>query len=269
MRQADRSVRSRSSEPQVDELPTLGSHLRALRGCLLWIGAGVALGTVLGWFLYPAVFDLVQRPLLAAGTAGGRLTVLNFPRIGSAFSTQLKVSVHLGILVSLPWSVFQTGRFIWPGLQSHEKRSVAVLLLAAASLFLLGSLFGWVCLTPAIAMMTDFAPTSTSTVVSAEDYLTFVLRMVAVFGAAFLLPVVMVLLTVLGIVSSRSWLRQWRWAIVMAALFAAVASPSGDVPTMSLLASPIIVLYFVAVGTGAAWEFARVHRILRADRTRV
>ena len=245
---------------------TIGYHLKELGRRLLWIAAGLTIGSVIGWCVYPHAFAFIQQPLLDAGGADGRMTLLNFPRLGSALSTQIKLSIFLGFLISLPWTALQVGVYVWPGLAKREQRVIAVLLISATPLFLTGIAFGWLCMPSTIAVMADFAPASTATMVSAEDYLTFVMRMLVSFGVAFLLPIVMVGLTMMGVMAASAWLHGWRVAMIVAVVFAAVASPSGDIATLAVLTSPIVFLYFSAIGICAGWEWWQVKKLTRGDK---
>lgn len=242
---------------------TIAGHLRELRRRLVAVLIGVILGTVVGWIIYEPLFQVLQRPLLASQHGEGRLTSLNFAGIGTAFSTQLKVSLFVGLVLSLPWTIYQVSAFVWPGLEKRERRIAIVSAGAAMPLFLLGVAIAWYFLPQSIVILTGFAPDFTSTLVNAEVYFDFVLRMMGAFGLAFLLPILMVSLICSGLVSSRSWLRGWRWAVLVAFIFAAVASPSGDLITMTGLGLPIVALYFGAIGVGYAWEYWHVSRFAK------
>lgn len=248
------------SDPRED---TIAGHLRELKRRIIAILIGVVLGTVIGWVVYEPLFQVLQQPLLASQQGEGRLTSLNFAGIGTAFSTQLKVSLFVGIVLSLPWIIYQVSAFVWPGLEKRERRIAIVSAAAAMPLFLSGVAIAWYFLPQSIVILTGFAPDFTSTLVNAEVYFDFILRMMGAFGLAFLLPIVMVGLMFSGLVSSGSWMRGWRWAVLVAFIFAAVASPSGDLITMTGLGLPIVALYFGAIGIGYAWEHWNISRFVK------
>src|SRR5690625_8047786 len=100
-------------------------------------------------------------------------------------------------------------------------------------LLLGGIALAWIFVQVSIEVLAGFAPAYTAIMINAEVYFDFVLKMLLSFGCAFLLPLVIVGLTEMGIVPSRTWLKGWRWAILLSFLFAAMASPSGDILTRS------------------------------------
>lgn len=224
----------------------LREHLRELRHRVVLAAAGIALAAVLGWFLYPPVIDALQQPLPRA--TDGRLVALNFTGVATSFDMRVKVSVFLGVLVASPWWLLQLWLFITPGLTRRERRTALAFVAAAVPLFLAGAYLAWRVLPTAVALLTEFTPEDAANLIDAQLYLSFVMRVVLAFGIAFLLPVVMVALTTVGLVRGATWLRGWRWAVLLVFVFAAFATPTPDAITMILLALPMCGLYFGAVG---------------------
>lgn len=95
----------------------------------------------------------------------------------------------------------------------------------------------------------------------AQAYLSFVAQIILAFGLVFLLPVFMVAFNMVGIVRARTYLRGWRWAVVLGCVFSAVMTPTPDVVTMLAMTLPIIVLYFAAVGVAALNDRRRDRRL--------
>ncbi len=248
----------------VEEM-TLADHLRELRKRLVKAALGILAGLGAGLVWYEPIFQFLQRPMLQILEDSDRLVAVNFAGLGSAFTVQLKVTLFVGLVVSAPWWLYQLWAYVRPGLLPRERVGAMAFLAAAVPLFLGGVLCAWYFLPPSVAVLTGFAPDFTATIVNAEVYFDFVLRMVTAFGLAFLLPIVMLGLTMVGLVGSGAWLRGWRWAVLLAFLFAALASPSGDVLTMTALAAPICLLYFAAIGGCRLWEWRLVRRLTRLD----
>ena len=117
----------------------------------------------------------------------------------------------------------------------------------------------------AVGILTSFTPENTLNLITAQLYLTFIMRMVLAFGLAFLLPVVMVGLNLAGIVRASTWLAGWRWAVLLAFVFAAVATPTADAISMFALAIPICALYFAAVGLCALHDRRADRKAARAE----
>lgn len=224
----------------------LREHLRELRRRTVLAALGVVVGAVLGWYLYDPVLEALQEPLLSIEREG--LVALNFAGVATSFDMKVKVSLFLGVLVSSPWWLLQLWLFITPGLTRRERRYAVVFLAAATPLFLAGAWLAWRVLPNAVALLTEFTPEGSANLIDAQLYLSFVMRVLLAFGVAFLLPVVMVALNFAGLVRARTWMRGWRWAVLLVFTFAAFATPTPDAITMILLALPMVGLYFLAVG---------------------
>lgn len=248
---------------------TLGGHLREARRRLALAALAIVVGLVVGLVCYEPVFQFLQQPMLQILDDSDRLVAVNFAGLGSAFTVQLKVALFVGLVASAPFWLYQLWAFVRPGLLPRERGGALIFFAAAVPLFLLGVLCAWFALPPAVEVLTGFAPDFTATIVNAEVYFDFVLRMVTAFGLAFLLPIVMIGLSIMGVVASATWLRGWRWAVLLSFLFAALASPSGDVLTMTALAAPICLLYFSAVLVCRLWEWHLVRRLTRGDQSKL
>jgi sec-independent protein translocase protein TatC len=239
----------------------LREHLLELRKRVGRAALGLVVGGGLGWWLYPYVFSILQRPVVRLQEERGQLIALNFSGVLSAFDMQLKVSLFVGVLVSSPIWVYQLWAFITPGLTRRERLVTVGFLSAAVPLFLTGAFLAWYLLPQAVGVLTGFTPNDAANLISAQEYLTFVMRMVLAFGAGFLLPVIMVALTMVGLVEGRTWLHGWRLAVMLSFVFGAVATPTGDAISMLVLAIPITFLYFVAVTIGLLLDRRRARRL--------
>ena len=226
----------------------LREHLRELRRRVALIAVGLVAGAVAGWLVYEPVFRLLQRPVLEVAAARGDDVSLNFQGVATAFDMQVKVSLFLGVLVTSPWWLYQLWAFITPGLTHKERRYALAFIAAGVPLFLSGAALAWFALPNAVRFLVDFAPADTTNWVDAQLYLGFVMRIVLAFGFGFLVPVVMVALNFAGLVRARTLLNGWRWAVLAAFTFAAVATPTPDVVTMLTVAFPVCGLFFLAIG---------------------
>ena len=243
----------------------LRAHLAELRKRVVLAAGGLVVGGVVGWIVYPKVFEILQAPVVALHSARGQLIALNFNGVVSGFDMQIKVSLFVGVLVSSPWWLYQLWAFITPGLTRRERIVTVGFLAAAVPLFLVGAVLAWWLLPKAVALLTGFTPADSTNLISAPEYLTFVMRMVLAFGAGFLLPVVMVALTMAGVVAGRTWLAGWRVAVLLAFVFGAVATPTGDAISMLVLAIPISGLYFAAVGVAIVLDRRKARRAAAAE----
>jgi sec-independent protein translocase protein TatC len=213
------------------------------------------LGGVVGWFLSSFVLDAISAPINAIAVAQGRNAALNYTDVTSAFNLKMLIALYVGLFVSSPVWLYQIFAFLVPGLTKKEKRYVFGFFFTAIPLFLAGCAAGWFVLPHIVALLTSFASKDSAALMPAEDYLNFVLKLVLAIGVAFVMPVFLVLLNFIGILSGKAILKGWRFAILIICVFTAIATPSADVFSMFLLAIPIILLYFLAVGI-AFWHDA-------------
>jgi sec-independent protein translocase protein TatC len=234
----------------------LREHLRELRTRLFKAGVAVLLGAVIGWFLYPRVYEALQAPILQIRADRLRqnptdVVTLSFDQVATSFNLQLRMSFYIGIVLSSPVWLYQLWAFIVPGLTKREKRYSMGFVGAAVPLFLAGIALAWKVLPNAIKFLTAFTPVGTANIINASDYFTFVLQIILAFGIAFVIPLLLVALNFAGVLSAVAMAKAWRVAVFLCFLFAAVASPTPDAGSMLALAFPMVGLYLVAVGI--AW----------------
>jgi sec-independent protein translocase protein TatC len=226
----------------------LREHLKELRNRLVKAAAAVVLGTVAGFFIYNPVLEELARPIQELNAREGRDAALNFDGVASSFDLMIQVSIFLGVVISSPVWLFQLWAFITPGLRSRERRVALSFIAVAVPLFLAGLYLAWLILPNAVRVLTDFTPAGFSNIITVTVFITFILRLMLAFGIAFLLPVVLFGLNLVGIVSGRQLLKAWRIVVFLVCLFAAMAAPGADAMSMFYLAAPMLVLFFAAIG---------------------
>ncbi len=223
---------------------SVAGHLKELRKRLLLALAGITVGAVGGWFLYDPIMDYITAPLLAMEDAN---TVINFPTIGGGLDLKMRVALWAGILVSSPWWIYQLGAFIMPGLKRREKIYTITGGAVGGVLFGAGATSGVMMIPRAVEILQSFVPAEAFSVLQADTYVDFYLRLVLLFGASFLLPEILVVLNFLGVLSAKAMLHGWRWAVLVAFTFAAIANPLPSPWPMIFQASVLILLYLLAV----------------------
>lgn len=229
---------------------SLGDHLLEFRRRLLICALSVLAGAVVGWIYFETVYRHLTEPFryYQARATDGTLATLNFANATDAFSLTLTIAIFVGVIISSPVWLFQIWAFIVPGLTRREKRLSLAFVGAMVPLFLAGCWFAYLTLPKALIILFGFTPEGGSNIQQASDYFQFATRFILVFGGAWLLPVFLVGLNVIGILRARTMLRTWRVAVLAIFVFAAVATPTPDPFTMFLLAGPLTVLYFGAIG---------------------
>jgi len=230
------------------------SHLIELRDRL--VRASIAVALVFGVLaFYPgpsALYDLLAAPLVAQLPQGSTMIATN---VISPFLVPLKITLLASFLVALPVVLYQVWAFVAPGLYSHEKRLVLPLVFSSTLLFFIGVAFCYFFVFGQVfKFIQSFAPKSIMAAPDIEAYLSFVMSMFIAFGAAFEVPVVVVVLARMGLVTVEK-LREFRgYFIVLAFVIAAVITPP-DVVSQLALAIPMCILY--ELGVFAAGYFIR------------
>lgn len=227
---------------------SLSGHLKELRNRLFWSAIFLVAGSIAGWFMFDAVFAELQRPILALANQSGSNATINFPTVVSAFDVRLQVSIFLGVMMSSPIWLFNIWSFITPGLKKKERKYTIWFVLVAVPLFLAGTALAWSSLPTFVEVLVGFTPAGSANVINASDYILFTIRILLVFGIAFVLPVVLVLLNFAGIITAQNILKSWRMAIFVSAVVGAIATPVAEPMAMFLLMVPLLILYFVAAG---------------------
>ena len=227
---------------------SLSGHLKELRNRLFWSSIFLVAGSIAGWFMFDAVFAELQRPIVELSKEAGSNATINFPTVVSAFDVRLQVSIFLGVMMSSPVWLFNIWSFITPGLKKKERKYTIWFVVVAVPLFLAGTALAWASLPTFVQVLVGFTPAGSANVINASDYILFTIRILLVFGIAFVLPVVLVLLNFAGVITAKNILKSWRMAIFVSAVVGAIATPVAEPMAMFLLMVPLLILYFVAAG---------------------
>ena len=236
---------SGAGEPSGKEQPFV-THLMELRDRL--VRAAIAIGVVFGLLcLWPGpagMYDFLAAPLVSHLPKGATLIATN---VISPFVVPLKITLMAAFLLALPVVLYQAWAFVAPGLYAHEKKLVLPLVVSSTVLFLIGVSFCYFFVFGKVfAFIQSFAPKSITAAPDIEAYLSFVLTMFIAFGAAFEVPVVVVVLTRMGLVSIEK-LQEFRsYFVVLAFIIAAIITPP-DVVSQLALTIPMCVLYEVGI----------------------
>ncbi|HEY9812338.1 MAG TPA: twin-arginine translocase subunit TatC [Candidatus Sericytochromatia bacterium] len=231
---------------ELDELPgdvemSLFDHLEELRQRIFYALIGIGVG-IIGCFL--AVKPLVQ--LLEVPAKGIKFLQL---APGEYFFVSLKVAGYSGLLVASPFVLYQIIQFVLPGLTRRERGLVGPVVLGSSVLFFAGLVFAYLLLIPAaLNFFITYGEGVVEQMWSIDRYFEFVLLLLFSTGLAFQIPIIQILLSFLGIVSSGQMLSGWRFVVVGATILGAVLTPSTDPLTQSLLAGAVLGLYFGGIG---------------------
>ncbi|MHA7262264.1 twin-arginine translocase subunit TatC [Arthrobacter sp. TMN-37] len=241
-------ARTRGRKANPEGRMALKEHLREARIRLVKSALAVVAGTVVGFFIYNPVLEALAAPIQELNEREGRSAALNFDAVASPFDLLIQVSVFLGLIISSPVWLYQLWAFITPGLHAKERRISLSFIAVAVPLFLAGIYLAWLVLPNAVRVLTDFTPGGFTNIITVSVFITFILRLMLAFGIAFLLPVVLFGLNLVGLISGRQILKAWRITVFLVCLFAAMAAPGADAVSMFYLAVPMLVLFFAAIG---------------------
>lgn len=230
----------------IGDSQTLLEHLNELRKRLVWAALALMIGTVVSFLFAQYILDFLMTPY--AESIGGQASLQTL-RPTEGIETYFKVSLMTGAILAMPVILAQVWLFISPGTTAQEKRYIYIFVPSALLLFLLGIAFAWFVLAPAaIFFLANFMTDIFKTDWTSQEYISFVTRLVFWMGVAFQLPIVAYFAARIGLVSSRNLREQWRIAIVVVAVLAAVITPSIDPVTMLLTMAPLLILYILSIG---------------------
>ena len=229
-----------------DTKQPLLEHLIELRRRLLWCLATLVVTFFICFSFAKDIFAVLVQPLLQAGQ--GKLI---YTDIFEAFFVQVKVALFAAFMVSFPVLAIQLWRFVAPGLYAKEKKAFLPFLLATPVFFAAGACFAYFVAMPwalhfLLSYQGDVGGVSQEALPGVGNYLNFVTRFLFGFGAAFLLPILLMILERAGLVTREQLAKSRRYAIVAAAAVSAVLTPP-DVVSMLLLLVPLYSLYEFAI----------------------
>lgn len=270
-----KSARKQEKQPQDPEgrMP-LVEHLRELRNRLMKAVLAILAVAVLGMVFYDEIADFLTGPMLEQigckdgfgesdeREACGNLTING---LVGPFTVMLKISLTVGMVLASPVWLYQLWAFLAPGLHREEKKYASAFVCTGVPLFLAGAYVAYLILPTAAEALIQFTPEGANNLIDLGEFVDIIARLVLVFGLAFELPLVLVMLNFGGVVTGRQLLGWWRITVVCIALFSAVATPTGDPLTMGALAVPIVLLYFGAVGVSMLNDRRRARKNPYAD----
>lgn len=226
---------------------TVIEHLTELRYRLIVSLTAIVVGGIVAYALYDPILELLLSPLDDSGSIGGvEVDEVYVPGITTAFFLRMKVSAYMGLVFALPVTLYQFWRFITPGLHPREKRFAIPFVASALVLFGIGAWIAFAMMPVSIKFLLGFVGPA-EPLIQLTEYLNFVIYMTMGFGLSFEFPLVLVFLGMLGVLPSSALTKRRRVAFLLAFLVAALATPSGDPLSQTILAVPLYILYEVSI----------------------
>jgi sec-independent protein translocase protein TatC len=225
----------------------LSDHLRELRARILRVAMVMVLAVVISLFFFEELYDFVYGPYLQAQEAlpeGQSIATTSGP--GGGILLYLKLCGFAALIGTSPYWLYQIWAFILPGLHPNERKWSRIFVAVAAPLFFFGIFLGYVTLPKGLEILIGLNPDGLTNLVDFNEYLQFFTRTLLVFGIAFEIPVFVVMLNLAGVVKGKQLAAYRPWIIVGSFIFAAIATPSADPFTMTFMAVPMVLLFFVS-----------------------
>ncbi|MHB8376010.1 MAG: twin-arginine translocase subunit TatC [Dehalococcoidia bacterium] len=229
--------------PDEGRVLTVIEHLQELRhrvmmsALALVVGVGVSIWPLTKYALHFLVIPAQQQ---LQGFKLHQFQLLDY------WSTYFRVSLLLGVALAMPVIMYEILAFVAPGLTKGERKWLYPIVVGASVMFVLGMAFGYyVELPPALRFLLHANSNDVEPTIGVQTYVDTVTRLLLVTGLVFETPFVMMGLAKIGVVTSRRLLGWWRYAILLAFVIAAIVTPSIDPVTQTVVALPILVLYFL------------------------
>lgn len=167
--------------------------------------------------------------------------------VAEGFSIKMQMSILVGLIIVVPLFVFELWGFIAPGLTPKERKSVRLVAPLSVILFVSGVTAAYFVLPAGINWLASQNPPDAKYMPTVQQTLLFILKMCLAFGLVFQMPVVLMFLAKVGVITSKTLISNWRYAVVAISITAAVVTPSNDAFTMSMMCAPMILLYILSI----------------------
>ncbi|MGO2683038.1 twin-arginine translocase subunit TatC [Microbacterium sp.] len=234
---------------------SLGAHLVELRRRLMISAAALVVAMIISFFVTEPIIEFITAPIDRIADEHPEVVVgLTFSTVTAPFDLRMRMALSIGIFLAAPVWLWQIWAFIMPGLTRKEVKYTIGFVAAAIPLFFGGCYVGSLVVPHVIELMATFTPEGANNLYEGKLFYDFTLKLMLVVGVSFVLPVFLVALNLAGVMTGRAILKGWRVAVLIASVFAALATPAADVVSMLLLAGILVVLFFAAAGVSMLFD---------------
>lgn len=221
---------------------TLTEHLAELRSRLIKSAYAILLGMVICYNFSERIFDIIRGPIAPYLPSGG----LVFTAPADKFIAHLKLSFFGGMILTCPVWIYQLWRFVAPGLYTKERKYSLGFIFFGSLLFVLGVLFAYFGVFPmAFKFLMGYGGEVDKPMITIDQYLSFFITTTLMFGLAFELPLVIVILGLMELVSAKFLREKRRYAVMILTVLAAIITPP-DLLSMLMMLAPMVLLYEIA-----------------------
>jgi sec-independent protein translocase protein TatC len=237
-------------ETEKEPMTTMGflDHLEELRKRLVYSIVAVIAGTGLCWGYRERIYGVMQKPIVDALRAHHLPEKLVYVNPTDPFNLYLKIAMLAGLFLTSPFVLYQVWMFISPGLYRNEKKYVVPFMVSTIALFSLGGYFGYRVAYPrALDFFIDFSGQFTP-MITIGEYTSLFMSIVLGMGLIFEMPILVFFLAFLGIMSPSFMIKNFRYAILVIFILAAIVTPTPDIVNMCVFAAPMLGLYALSIG---------------------
>lgn len=257
----------RPTEEDEDKRMELSEHLAELRARIIRSILYVVFGSIVAAFFVQPIYRFFYQPMASALRHGNVEFKIAFTHFTEPFFVVLQICVVSGLILTSPLVILELWGFVRPALTREERRPLRWIVPMSVGLFVAGvSLAYWVS-TYAMRWFlgyVNFFPTAVL-YQGPKTYVVFVLKLMAVFGIVFQLPLALMFLAWVGLLKSESMRRSWRHAIVGISFVGLLVTPSNDAFTMLMMIFPVFVLYLGSIWLVRLVERARERKTSRSQ----
>lgn len=234
---------------------TFFEHLTELRKRIVSSLIAIAVGAAIGWFAAPHFVNWITRPMLEALKAAKLEQKLVYTHPAGYLNLLISLSIYLGLVIASPWILYQIWLFVAPALYKHERSAITGFLFSTVFLFLAGIAFGYFVSLPYVLRFLISFQGPVVPLISINEYFDLILMVLLGLGLVFELPILIFFLSLFGIVTPRFLLDNFRYAVLVIAILAAVLTPTPDATTMLVFMGVMVALYFL--GVAVSWVVVR------------
>jgi sec-independent protein translocase protein TatC len=234
---------------------TFFEHLIELRKRIIHSLVSIAVGAMIGWVVAPHFVNWITRPMIKALGNAHLDQKLVYTHPAGYLNLLITLSIYLGLVIASPWILYQIWLFVAPALYKHERSAITGFLFSTVFLFLSGIAFGYFIMLPYILRFLISFQGPVVPLISINEYFDLILMILLGLGLVFELPILIFFLSLFGIVTPKFLLQNFRYAILIIAIVAAIITPTPDATTMLIFMTPMVGLYFL--GVGVSWVVVR------------
>jgi len=244
------SIMNRGQEPGGQM--TFFEHLSELRKRIINSLYAIGIGAFVGVYLSQRFIGFITKPMLEALKGAGLEQKLIYTHPAGYLNMVITLGVYLGVVMASPIVLYQLWLFVAPALYKHERSAVTGFMFSTVFLFLAGIAFGYFVTLPYMLKFLVSFKGPVVPMISINEYFDLILMVLLGLGLVFELPILIFFLSLFGIVTPKFLWHNFRYAVLIIAVVAAIITPTPDAQTMLIFMMPMVLLYFVGIAVSSS-----------------